>query len=450
MGNVVLCMGVLLAVGLVYLLRKQFAMAAFNLLWAVVIFLTRVELGLQSYNKTFSLLLLMILLVNVGHALSRWELPAPLRRSRPQVERTFNQPLLLGLQLFTFILLLVYACKTLMEFGLDLAAIRGGNNTFNETGVFGSLLDTIFFYGVAIPLLYTQALVLAYNLSQSIKTSKIAYVLLAANMVVQLITTGGGRNIFLRIALFFAAAFVWRMHSCGLFRGGQLKYLVLGIGMLAVLLLMMEALTAARNTTGITFFQQAVRYVRGSLAHMQYRLPSIPEHENYWGYVAYGGFLYYPVKLLSLLTQMDIPTSNEIMFYLQEYRRLELGNELIYYNALVPNVFYYYFDSGYLGAALFPAILGFAAGKGEKACKNPSFLRFLLWATCVYAIVYSPIDSVLWAFRYPTALIYCFLLKDAMYYRGTPAYKKWAQWMKAKLTKKEGKRVSCRRTEGDL
>ena len=401
----------LLTVGLLCVILRKSAMAIFNTLWALVIFLCREDLCLESYSQTLLLLTIMIVMVNAGCLLGSVELTSRVRFGLLTDRRQFDSRLLTLLLSLAGLIFLFYAVRTAARFGFDLELIRGTNNSDSEDKVFSSLLDTIAFYGVAMPVIYVGALVCAYNFSQQIRTPRHIYVLILLDMVLYVLTAGG-RSMFIRVALFFAAAVLWRMKKPGGINMKWFKYVLLAV---AGLLVVMELLTAARNSRDISFLEQAVMYIRGAVSHMRYQLERMRSDSWYFGYITYGGFFYYPVTLVSRVLGTDWQTSNEILAFLQKFKYIRVGSESVNYNALVPNVFYYYFDSGYLGVVLFSLFLGLAAGAGERAHAKPGFFRFVLWATAVYAIVYSPMDSVLWPFRYPTALIYCFVLRNLIY-----------------------------------
>lgn len=399
--------------------RKWYALGIFNAVWAVVFFFCRRELCQGIFAQTLLLLLMMIIMVNLGYFLSRRVKLSRLERGKFPAEGELNEKLLIILLCVASAIMLFYAVKTLSRFGFDLRAIRKYNNSDSETKIFTSQIDTVLFYGIAMPMCYVGALVLAYHFSQGIKMPPRILILEAVALVLNMLTVAG-RSIFLRIALFFVAAILWRMHKPGGINWKIFRYILFaGVA----LLLVMEISTLARNKWQVSFIEQAMDYIRGAVAHTQYRLnrlDRLPDYgTTYYGYVTYGGFLYYPVKLLSALG-VDIKTSNEIMGFLQEMVSFELSGKKFHHNALVPNVFYHYYDSGYMGAMIFPALLGFTAGRSERLHKYPTFFKFVLWATCIYAVVYSPLDGVLWAFRYPTAVIYCFILQFFLF---TPARK---------------------------
>lgn len=410
----------ILALGIwAFVCRKWYALSIFDAVWAVVLFACREELYLPDFGQTLLLLILMIVMVNVGYFLAQKIPQTKLEVRTAGPEPVLREKLLAVLLSVAVVIMLFYAVKTISRFGFNLRDIRKYNNSSAPNNVFENQIDTVLFYGVAMPLCYVGALVLAYHFSQGIKMPPRILILEAAALVLNLLAVAG-RSIFLRVALFFVAAVLWRMHKKNGINMQVMKYIVLaGVG----LLLAMEISTLARNKWEVSFIEQALEYIRGAVSHMHYRLQRLhrrPDYgTTYFGYVTYGGFLYYPVKVLSALG-LNVKTSNEIMAYLQEYVRFPLGDDMAYYNALVPNVFYHFYDSGYVGAALFPMVLGFTAGRSERMHSAPGFFKFVLWATCIYAVVYSPLDAVLWAFRYPTALIYCFVLQFFLF---TPADK---------------------------
>lgn len=404
----------LLAFGIVCLMMQRLGVGIFNMVWAVVIFICRGQLFQANFAQTLFLLTIMIVMVNVGAFIGGANIRFSFPLKKTTEDRTVFYPkVITALLIIATIIFIYYAILTFVKFGLNLELIRGSNNSDSTERVFSSVFDTIMFYGIGMPIVYLSGLVCAYNFSQGIHTPKNIYWLLAVSSILYVVTAGG-RSLFLRVALFFAAAMLWRLKTARGITLKWLKYLLFGI---VALLIIMEIVTSARNSTNISFFNQALAYIRGSVSHMQYQLELMPNDDYYYGYVTYGGFFYYPAKLLSEFFGGRIITSNEIMAFLQTYKYIQVGERITYFNALVPNAFYYYYDSGYAGVIVFSAILGFSLSRGELAHKWPSFGKFVIWATAIYAIIYSPMDAVLWAFRYPTALIYCFALRNIIYRR---------------------------------
>ena len=406
-----LCALLLLTLGILCLILRKFAMAIFNVIWAAVIFLCRADLCLENYTQTAFVLALMIIMVNVGCMLGSVDVNVHLQIGRQVHHRQFDARLLTILLGVSGAIFLFFVVRTAYRFGFNLELIRGANNSDSEVKVFSNMLDTIAFYGIAMPMIYVGTLVCAYNLTQKIPTPKYIYIMILVNMVLYILTAGG-RAVFIRVALFLAAALLWRMKKAKTINMKWVRYAILVGG---ALLVAMEIITAARNSRDISFLEQTVEYIRGAVSHMRYQLERLPDDNYYFGYITYGGFFYYPVKRLGTVLGLDMETSNEIMAFLQEYKYIRVGDKNVNYNALIPNAFYYFYDSGYLGAVIFPLLLGVSAGVGERAYERPDFFKFILWATAVYAIVYSPLDGVLWPFRYPTALIYCVILHNQIY-----------------------------------
>lgn len=406
--------GFLLAFGVICLMMQRLGAGIFNMIWAVVIFICRDQLFQENFAQTLFLLTIMIVMVNVGAFIGGANVRFSFTFKKTTEDRVEFYPKAITLLLIiATIIFMYYAILTFVKFGLNLELIRGSNNSDSSERVFSSVFDTIMFYGIGMPIVYVGSLVCAYNFSQGVHTPKNIYWLLAVSSILYVVTAGG-RSLFLRVALFFAAAMLWRLKTARGITLKWLKYLMFGI---AALLIIMEIVTSARNSTNISFFDQALAYIRGSVSHMQYQLELMPNDDYYYGYITYGGFFYYPAKLLSEFFGERILTSNEIMAFLQAYKYIQVGERITYFNALVPNAFYYYYDSGYIGVVVFSAVLGFSLSRSELAHKWPSFGKFVIWATAIYAIVYAPMDAVLWTFRYPTALIYCFALRNVIYRR---------------------------------
>jgi len=390
--------------------KKWFGLGIYNAIWAVTLISCSSDLVQPHYRLVLTLICVSVIAVNLGYLLSKYLTPEGLPVPQKHDGAIFNSRLLIGLMGLAVAIMAVFAVKSLMKFGFDLAAIRAANNSVAEGSVFSSRLDSVLFYGYAMPMIYVGAFCLAFNFSQK---KKISFLLLGLELaaVVLNVLAVAGRSVFIRVILILFAAILWRLGTKGGF-GKKVIISVLAIGILFYGV--MEITTLMRNDWEVSFFQQAMNYIRGAVSHMQYRLGHLPERCFRYGFVTYGGFLYYPLKVLSVFG-IDLNTSNDIMFFMQEYVDIAVGNRTMHYNALAPNVFYYFFDSGWYGVVAFSLLLGFSAGRSEGMRACPRFFEFVLWATAVYAIVYSPMDGVLWAFRFPTAIIYCLLLKDLLY-----------------------------------
>lgn len=405
-----------LALGVVcgfYALRREYAISLFNLLWLGIFVICCREFIMEQYALTLVILCMMVIMINLGYYL--WN-----KKCKLQYEKKYktcliyevDKKILMTILVLSCLIFAWYAIKTLWIFGLDLRTIRASNNVNNVGSAFGGIVDTVLFYGVATPLLYTVILSFAYEFSQNRKVEIKFYFLALITILLQMITTGGGRSVILRMILFFGAAVLVRIAAGDFLDKKKIVGLLLTGAFLVVLL---EAVTFIRNEGEITFIGQAMEYIRGAIAHMQYRLTRIEGFQFYGGYVTFGGFLYYPVKVLNVLTGLDIPTSNDMMAYLQEYRRVYLYNQSMNYNALVPNAFYFFYDCGFVGVIVFSAIHGVLMAISERKVKALSFLGFVMWATCIYMIAYSPLDGVLWTFRHPTTIICCVVLNSFLY-----------------------------------
>lgn len=407
----------LILCGAYFKMRRPGA-ALFNAVWAVVFLICCREFSMEEYGLTQFLLCLMVILVNAGYG---WSNSRPAETVKPksghylrQDSDELNEKLLMTILAVASAIIVWYAIQTVRVFGFDLVEIRGHNNTSNDAGVFGSQVDTVLFYGIATPLIYTVILIFAYSFSQGIRIKKRFYAITLAAVLLQMVTTGGGRGIILRSVLFFVAAFIIRF-PLGRELGIEKKKIGMFLGIGVVLVVILEVITFIRNEGEVSFVGQAFDYIRGSVGHMQYRLTRPMEHQYYGGLLTFGGFFYYPIKVLNLLFGTQIESSSEILVYLQEYRQVTLYDQTVNYNAMVPNAFYFFRDNGYVGVVALSFLHGYLLEKAERKIKKPTFIRFVMWATCVYMIAYSPIDGVLWTFRHPTTIIYCVLLSKFLY-----------------------------------
>lgn len=390
------------------LIRRYYAIAIFDFMWGIFLTISGKDIASSDFSKTLSIIFLMILFVNVGYfCSSKFTLKTNAIRTNKYTE--YNEKFVHFILLISFLILSYYAVQTIRKFGLNLQLVRSSNNSDSEEKVFSSFVDTIAYYGVAIPIIYVSFLSSAYNVSQGIRQKKITYLLMAINVILYIIVSGG-RTMIIRIVLFYAAAILWKLHT----HKTRIKKRNIIVGAVFVYLVL-NIVTAARNNSNISFLEQSITYMKGSLVHMDYQLANLSDRTNYLGYVTYGGFFYYPVKLLKAVFQIPLLTSNEIMEYLQAYTYLQVGNNVVYYNALVPNAYYYYFDLGYVGVVLFSLILGYCAYRSESSFKKPSFPVFVLWAVSLYAIAYSAFGGVMWSYTIPTAIIYSLLLWKIIY-----------------------------------
>ena len=403
----------MLAAGGWFIKSRRYAPGLFNVLWGGVFLSCCREFSMEQYGHTLLLLSLMVIMVNAGYFIALKRKPKISVRQRLEHKGgVLDEKMLQVFLIVACVIFAWYAIRTLWVFGLDLGQIRGHNNVSSENSAFGGQLDTILFYGVATPLIYTAMLIFAYSFSQNVKIQPLTYGLALGALLLQLITTGGGRSIILRGALFFVAAVLMRPISWkSLPRKKLITYISVCVGMV----LLVELLTLVRNKGDITFAGQMLEYIRGSVGHMQYRLTRPMGPQYYGGLVTFGGFFYYPLKVLKMLTGWEIQTSNELLAYLQEYRQIQLFDQTKAYNALVPSAFYFFYDNGYVGVIGLSALHGFLMERAERTCRKPSFLGFVMWATCIYMIVYSPLDGVLWTFRHPTTIICCVLLCKLLY-----------------------------------
>lgn len=403
----------LLIAGGLLIASRRYAIGLFNVLWAAVFVISCREFSMDIYGHTLLLLCLMVIMMNVGYyRATKKPQKHIVRHVFEAQERVLNEKVLEIILIISCVVFAWYAIRTVAIFGFHLGEIRGYNNAANEASAFSSRVDTILFYGVATPLIYTAILVFAYSFSQNIKIQPKFYGMALVAILLQMITTGGGRSIILRGGLFFAAAAVMRFPEWKSIDKKKRKiYLCVGASML----LLLEIVTFIRNSGDISFVGQAVDYIRGSVGHMQYRLTRPMGPQYYGGFVAFGGFFYYPIKILNMLTGLELQTSNELLAYLQEYRGVTLYDQTINYNALVPNAFYFFYDNGYVGVIVLSALHGFLMERAERTCRQPTFLGFVMWATCIYMIAYSPLDGVLWTFRHPTTIICCVVLNQYLY-----------------------------------
>ena len=405
-----LCILLLWIIAILALICKCYAIAIFDFIWGIFLIISGKDIASSDFIKTLGIISLMLLFVNIGY-FCKLKFAVKTNSIKTNKYMEYNEKFVHFILLLCFLIMSYYTIQTLRKFGFNLQIVRQSNNSDSEEKVFSSLIDTIAYYGVAIPIIYVSFLSSAYNVSQGIRQTRTTYLLMVINVILYILVSGG-RTMIIRIVLFYVAAILWKFHA----HKTKIKKQYIIVGAIFVYFIL-NIVTAARNNSNISFLDQSITYMKGSLAHMNYQLSNLSDRTNYFGYVTYGGFFYYPVKLLAAVFQLPLLTSNEIMEFLQTYTNLHVGNSVVYFNALVPNAYYYYFDSGYVGVVLFSFILGWCAHRSERSFTNPSFPVFVVWAVSLYAISYSPFGGVMWSSTIPTAMIYSLLLWKKIYKR---------------------------------
>ena len=402
----------------IFLLEKRFVGVIYNAVW--IFGMLYVAANIEEFTQiTVEILSVTIIAFNAFYLLSRgihkrkiyFTLGSYSTRRRDDCDVRLDHRFFRVIIFITVAVIGFYSARTIAAFGFNLNAIRSGNNSDSESRVFNSIVDTILYYGIATSLLNILPIVVVYCYIKNIKLTKAEYAGVAFAVVLSVLCSAG-RMLFVRIIIFIVAGMIWKTSKNSVARKISIGKAAL---IVAVIFGGLTIATISRNkANGTTFLAQVLDYCYGSIVHMEYQLKLLASDAMHFGTVVYGGFLYYPIKLLNAFLPWKLQTSNEILAYLQDFKMLTISGTPQYYNALVPNAFYYYFDSGMIGCLLFSGILAVSCAKYEYA-DNEYFERFYMFAICCYAVVFSILGGIMWSFAMPTATLFAFLLKDRLF-----------------------------------
>lgn len=396
-----------------YLIRPMYIGIIFNITWIYAFSILRTTINNVS-PLTERILYTSVILFNIAFMIGQNDIVIKNNKKDYFITNNINKQelnhFLINILLYTsFVLLLYYSFKVVSLYGFNLRSIRAADKAnFN---IFTSIVDTFLFYGFAGSISNLMPILFVYCFINKIRVYKREWTLMLINCVLYIITDAG-RMLIVRLALFALAGLIWSVKNKSNFRTLSTKQAVVIMLGIAVAL---NITTSSRNSGEITFMQQLNNYFGGSLMHMAYQLDQeSTNRQMYFGGVAYGGFFYYAIKILNVFG-FHFMTSNDILFFLQSYKTLHFGNSYLYYNALVPNAYYYYFDSGMPGVVIFSLLSGFLSAKAENKYKKPSFMSFVYFSMLIYAAVFSPIGGISWNFRMPTVVIFAFLLRKRLF-----------------------------------
>lgn len=398
------------------LINRRYTGVIYNLIW---LFGMQYVAQNTSYfsEKTFIILAIAIIGFNVGYftpQVKKIRFTLTIKRKSSNNRGTnviLNRKLLDNLLLITTSILLFYSIRTIVSFGFDFNAIRNGNSSAGENTVYSSVVDTVLYYGIAGAGSYIFPCVAIYCHIKRIKLKVYEWIMIALIVMLSVVSSGGRMHL-VRIAIYVMASMIWITY-----RNSKIKKISFKTAFTfgAVVMVLLSIITVSRNSAdGTTFISQAFDYLFGSLAHMEYQIRSFEREGIYFGLITYGGFLYYPIKVLNLFLTTPLKTSAEMLVYLQKQVFLNISGSTMYYNALVPNAFYYYYDSGLVGCFLFSMVLGAACKIYERA-ENESFFRFYMFATTFYAVTFSMLGGIMWTFAVPVTIIFASMLGDKIF-----------------------------------
>lgn len=397
--------------------RRNFSTAIFNLIWMIMFAL----LTMRSYDElrrdTTLCLMIMFFAVNAGmifyplfDSLKSKSLKS---KTAPKVEckyETIDIKIFSMLLLFCSAIIFLYFVRTVIAVGgLNLNSIRTINSSSSENKAFSGLIDTIAFYFIAEPLFLVLTLAFVYMIFSKQPRGVFVNILFCFATFAYFVTTAGRVIIICMFCFIFAAYITLSRKS----KQGNIKFgKIIVIAAIAVLFL--NLMTNSRTSDESTFVQQGIDYMTGSIYHMDQLMSTIELHRNkttYFGTVAYGGFLYYPLKLINMLFGTNIQNASEVLQYMQKITVLTIGNKDLYFNALAPNAFYYYFDSHYLGIVIFSFISGVVAARAEKFSQRGGFMDSAILGVVYYCLVFSPLGSQCWKPLIPVTIFWLFFLK---------------------------------------
>ena len=397
------------------LIMRRYVGVIFNVIWLYLLLVIRSKAPDLS-PTTVGILSLMVFSFNLVYSLSQFFgiksfKPVLFRRNSiadGNYRLSFNHTFFTVAMILTLIVLVVYSVRTIATVGINLEIIRGTDR--KEAQIFNSTFDTVLFYGICGSFIHIGPLVLIYNYINDIKNKK-TDIIIVIICTILFTLVDAGRMLIVRIAIFFLAAIIWNLEqriSTRRFSGKKMLIIA------AVIVAALALTTSSRNVGNISFIEQTREYLAGSIVHMNYQLKYTADYTTHYGTITYGGFFYYFIKVLNLF-DANLLSSNEQMSFLQSYKLLRFGDHMIYYNALVPNAFYYYYDSGYIGVALFSSILGFFTSFYERTKGQPSFFRYTMFAMALTAVFFTPLGGIFWNFRMPTVILVVLLISRFLY-----------------------------------
>lgn len=293
--------------------------------------------------------------------------------------------------------------------GLNLSVIRSVNSSDNASSAFQGMGATLLFFMIAQPLFTVISLILIYSVFQSNKPPRKIWIMFIVNVFLFLVTNAGRVFIIILLSFSLSAFFINKNKQIK----SKINYKRISVYLIGIFLVL-NIMTKSRNSSAsetVSFIQQAKEYIGCSIINMDYELKDLPKNASlHCGYYAYGGFLYYPIKFINILTGSKISVPGEDLEYLQEIKLIEYNGRSIMYNALVPNAFYYYYDSGLFGIIVFSLLSGFLIGKYEIRALSGRFLPFALYAIGIYYLIFSPMGSQLWKTYMPMTIVWSIIL----------------------------------------
>lgn len=329
-----------------------------------------------------------------------------------QDQLIINERLLLRILCILFVIFAYYFTVTLQNSGgFNLLLIRELNASGSEDTAFQGYTGTFLFFMIAQPLLTAISILYIYSKYKRCKVNRVILVLIVVESIMYLVTSAG--RIFVVIIFCFCIALYFvnlKNRNIVIKTKKIVTYGVIGF-------VALNLMTLSRNSGDVSFSEQLQEYIGCSIVNMDEELSVVDKNLDHnsinCGFYAFGGFLYYPIKFINIITGLDITIPQDDLDYLQAFKLIDFHGREIYYNALVPNIFYYYFDSGIIGVFLFSLLFGYLIGKYEHMA-DTSFLSFAIYAVSIYYLIFSPMGSQLWKPYMPTTLAWCIYLSKKL------------------------------------
>lgn len=389
--------------------KKIYSLVVFSAMWIISLLFV----GYSDYrilmDKTKTYLWLMIICTILGILFANYINKRHIKL-RINIKQYINWGKIKILLFICMLIFLYYFTITVIKAGgINLNMIRSLNSTESENSAFQGYGATLLFFMIAQPLFTSISIVLVYSIFHKIKVPKVIWIMFIASAILYLVTNAG--RIFIIIILSFSfAGFLANKRIGVVSKINYKRGLIYLLGIFLVLNLMTRSRNSSSDET-ISFIQQAKDYVGCSIINMDYELKELKQEDRYnCGYYAYGGFLYYPIKLLDVVIRRNLGVPADDLYYLQQIKVIEYNGRSMMYNALVPNAFYFYFDSGIVGIIVFSLLSGLFIGKYEIQISSGEFFAFSMYCIGIYYLLFSPLGSQFWKTYMPMTIVWSLIL----------------------------------------
>ena len=401
--------------------RKQYSLSVLNMIWLIsFIFLGNDEIS-SLKSKTFFLLAISLISISLGIISSKKYL-LKIRFCFGGHERSNRNTKHCDYPRIDYIQILLFLCFFILLYytfvsiknagGINLKIIRTINSSNNVNSALNGYLSTFLFYMFCQPLLLAISLVMIYLTFNRFKLKKSIYTLFCLDLIMCLIVSAG--RIFLVILFCFLLSYFFMSVN----KKTQIKFNFKKV-FSTVFILFFALFLMTKSRSSMSLIDQIVEYVACSFKHMDMQISNVNYHRLFkhnFGFFYYGGFLYYPIKILNIIFNFNFKVPGQYLVFLQDVQKIIFKNHTFYYNALVPVTFYQYFDSGLIGVILFSIILGRFVGRNERiSFKKNSFLHRSLYCIGIYCLVFSPMGGQAWKPLIPLTIFWIYILDNLIF-----------------------------------